>query len=71
MEKYAADIIRNAQALGSALDTAGVPVEAKEFGFIAEPPDCDQRFFVWTRKEIARRLAESNIICNYNMLPGD
>ena len=70
-KNYAADIIRNAQALGSALDTAGVPVEAKEFGFTQSHQIAINVSSFGPGKEIARRLAESNIICNYNMLPGD
>ncbi|MEC7166071.1 MAG: glycine hydroxymethyltransferase, partial [SAR324 cluster bacterium] len=70
-KNYAADIIRNAQALGSALDTAGVPVEAKEFGFTQSHQIAINVSSFGPGKEIARLLAESNIICNYNMLPGD
>ena len=70
-KNYATDIIRNAQALGSALDTAGVPVEAKEFGFTQSHQIAINVSSFGPGKEIARRLAESNIICNYNMLPGD
>jgi glycine hydroxymethyltransferase len=68
---YAAQIVRNAQALGRSLDELGTPVEAREFGYT-----CSHQIAVnvaaWGGGvEVARRLEANDIIVNYNMLPGD
>lgn len=68
---YATATVRNAQALGKALDEAGISVEAKEFGFTQSHQLALNVSSFGPGKDIARRLAQSNIICNYNMLPGD
>ena len=68
---YAEQTISNAKALGRALDEEGVDVEAKEFGFTESHQLAVRVTRFGEAKTIARQLAEQNIICNYNQLPGD
>ncbi|MGK5092273.1 serine hydroxymethyltransferase [Deltaproteobacteria bacterium TL4] len=68
---YAAQIVANAQALGKAFDEEGVKVEAKEFGFTKSHQIALNVSSYGAAIAIAQKLAESNIIVNYNMLPGD
>ena len=68
---YAKQTIENAKALGQALEDAGVDVEAKEFGFTESHQLAVRVSRFGEAKKIARHLAEQNIICNYNQLPGD
>jgi glycine hydroxymethyltransferase len=68
---YASQIVRNARALGAALDAAGVPVEAKEFGFTKSHQIAVNVSGFGAGVTAARRLEDENIIVNYNMLPGD
>ena len=68
---YAKQTIENAKALGQALEDAGVDVEAKEFGFTESHQLAVSVSRFGEAKKIARHLAEQNIICNYNQLPGD
>ncbi len=69
--EYAAQIVRNAQALGQSLDELGTPVEAREFGYTRShmiAVDVSQ----WGGGvEVAKRLEANDIIVNYNMVPGD
>ena len=68
---YAAQIVANAKALGKALFDCGVAVEAKEFGFTQSHQIAVNVTQFGKAKDLAQRLAENNIIVNYNMLPGD
>ncbi|MBF0279807.1 MAG: serine hydroxymethyltransferase [SAR324 cluster bacterium] len=68
---YAAQTVRNAKALGKALDLEGVAVEAKEFGFTESHQIAVNVSSMGAAKDLARNLAQNNIILNYNMLPGD
>jgi glycine hydroxymethyltransferase len=68
---YAAQIVRNAQALGRALDELGTPVEAREFGYTRSHMIAVNVAQWGGGVEVAKRLEESDIILNYNMLPGD
>jgi glycine hydroxymethyltransferase len=68
---YAKQTIENAKTLGLALEDAGVNVEAKEFGFTESHQLAVRVSSFGEAKKIARNLAEQNIICNYNQLPGD
>ena len=70
-QTYAQQTVQNAQALGKALVEEGIAVEAKEFGFTQSHQIAINVAAFAPGKEIARRLADNNIICNYNMLPGD
>ncbi|MBF0351406.1 MAG: serine hydroxymethyltransferase [SAR324 cluster bacterium] len=68
---YASQIVKNAKALGAALDLEGVHVEAKEFGFTQSHQIALNVTKYGAAIEIAQKLADNNIIVNYNMLPGD
>jgi glycine hydroxymethyltransferase len=68
---YAAQIVRNAQALGRALDELGTPVEARDFGYTRSHMIAVNVAQWGGGVEVAKRLEESDIILNYNMLPGD
>ncbi|WP_052888635.1 serine hydroxymethyltransferase [Thermogemmatispora carboxidivorans] len=69
--EYAAQIVRNAQALGQALDELGTPVEAREFGYTRSHMIAVNVAAWGGGVEVARRLEANDIIVNYNMLPGD
>lgn len=69
--EYAAQIVRNAQALGRSLDELGTPVEAREFGYTQSHMIAVNVAQWGGGVEVARRLESSDIILNYNMLPGD
>jgi len=68
---YATQTVANAKALGQALSEEGVDVEAKDFGFTQTHQIALNVTQYGTAIDIAQKLAESNIIVNYNMLPGD
>ena len=68
---YAMQIVDNARALGQACFDEGISVEGKEFGFTESHQIAVNVSNFGSGKEIARRLADNNIIVNYNMLPGD
>jgi glycine hydroxymethyltransferase len=68
---YASQIVRNARALGTALNASSVPVEAKEFGFTKSHQIAVNVAGFGGGVAAARRLEDENIIVNYNMLPGD
>ncbi len=68
---YAAQVVRNARALGRSLDELGTPVEARDFGY-TQSHMIAVNVSQWDGGvEVARRLEASDIIVNYNMLPGD
>ncbi len=68
---YAAQIVRNAQALGRSLDELGTPVEARDFGY-TQSHQIAVNVAEWGGGvEVAKRLEANDIIVNYNMLPGD
>ncbi|HLG75939.1 MAG TPA: serine hydroxymethyltransferase [Ktedonobacteraceae bacterium] len=69
--EYAAQIVRNAQALGRSLDELGTPVEAREFGYTRSHMIAVNVAQWGGGVEVARRLEANDIILNYNMLPGD
>lgn len=68
---YAAQIVRNAQALGRSLDELGTPVEARDFGYTRSHQIAVNVAAWGGGVEVARRLEANDIIVNYNMLPGD
>jgi glycine hydroxymethyltransferase len=68
---YAAQIVRNAQALGRHLDELGTPVEARDFGYTQSHTIAVNVAQWGGGVEVAKRLEENDIILNYNMLPGD
>lgn len=69
--EYAAQIVRNAQALGYSLDELGTPVEAREFGYTKSHMIAVNVAQWGGGVEVAKRLEANDIIVNYNMLPGD
>jgi glycine hydroxymethyltransferase len=69
--EYAAQIVKNAQALGRSLDELGVPVEARDFGYTRSHMIAVNVANWGGGVEVAKRLEENDIIVNYNMLPGD
>src|SRR5438105_584482 len=69
--QYAAQIVRNAQALGRSLDELGTPVEARESGYTRSHMIAVNVAQWGGGVAVAERLEESDIILNYNMLPGD
>jgi glycine hydroxymethyltransferase len=69
--KYARATIANAQAFARALDEAGVPVEARDFGYTQSHQVAVNVADFGGGVEAAKRLEAMNIICNYNLLPGD
>ncbi len=68
---YAAQICRNAVALAKALEAGGVPVEAKEFGYTRSHQIAVNVSAFGGGVKAALALEANDIICNYNMLPGD
>jgi len=68
---YAAQIVRNAQALGQSLDELGTPVEAREFGYTKSHMIAVNVAQWGGGVEVAKRLEANDIIVNYNMVPGD
>lgn len=68
---YAKQIIKNAQALGKALTSCGIHVEAQEFGFTASHQIAVNVANIEGGLQAAIALEKNDIICNYNMLPGD
>src|SRR5437660_3783246 len=69
--EYAAQIVRNAQALGQSLDELGTPVEARDFGYTSSHMIAVNVAQWGGGVEVAKRLEANDIILNYNMLPGD
>ena len=68
---YAAQICRNAVALAQALEACGVPVEAKEFGYTRSHQIAVNVAAFGGGVKAALALEANDVICNYNMLPGD
>lgn len=68
---YAKQIIKNAKALGAALDACGIHVEAKEFGYTMSHQIAVNVSDIAGGLKAAIDLEKNDIICNYNMLPGD
>src|SRR3989449_834960 len=68
---YMAQIVRNARALGAALAGRGIPVLGAHKGYTAtHQVIADVRQF-GGGLEVARRLAQANIITNKNLIPAD
>jgi glycine hydroxymethyltransferase len=69
--RYMAEIVRNAQRLGAALDRRGITVLAAHKGYTqTHQIILDVRRF-GGGLEVAQRLARANIITNKNLIPGD
>ena len=68
---YMAQIVRNAQALGAALTSRGIPVLGAHKGYTTtHQVIADVRQF-GGELEVAQRLARANIITNKNLIPSD
>jgi glycine hydroxymethyltransferase len=68
---YAAQIVRNAQALGQALEDDGIGVEARDFGYTQSHQIAVNVSTYGGGVIVAQRLEANDIIVNYNMLPWD
>ena len=69
--RYAAQVVANAQALGRALDDAGIGVEAREFGYTRSHQIAVNVAAHGGGVAAALRLEANDIIVNYNLLPTD
>jgi glycine hydroxymethyltransferase len=68
---YAAQIVRNAQALGQALEDEGIAVEAGDFGYTQSHQIAVNVSTYGGGVAVAQRLEANDVIVNYNMLPWD
>ena len=68
---YAGQICRNAVALAKAMEASGIPVEAREFGYTRSHQIAVNVASFGGGVKAALALEANDIICNYNMLPGD
>lgn len=69
--EYMAQIVRNAQTLGAALDQRGIPMLGAHKGYTTtHQVIADVRQF-GGGLEVAQRLARANIITNKNLIPAD
>ncbi len=70
-QRYMAQIVRNAQALGAALQRKGIPMLGSHKGFTqTHQTIADVRQF-GGGLAVAQRLARANIITNKNLIPSD
>ena len=70
-EVYMAQIVKNSQALGRALEERGIPVLAAQRGYTrTHQVIADVKQF-GGGLDVAHKLAEANIIANKNLIPGD
>ena len=70
-QAYAAQVVANAQALGRALDDAGIGVEARDFGYTRSHQIAVNVAAHGGGVAVALRLEANDIIVNYNLLPTD
>ncbi len=68
---YAAQICKNALALAKAMEACGVPVVAREFGYTRSHQIAVNVSAFGGGVKAALALEANDVICNYNMLPGD
>ena len=68
---YMAQIVKNAQALGRALDERGIPMLAARRGYTRTHQVIANVKQFGGGLEVAHRLAEANLITNKNLIPGD
>lgn len=68
---YMAQIVKNAQALGKALDERGIPVLMAHRGYTQTHQVIADVSKFGGGLEVAHQLAEANIITNKNLIPGD
>ena len=68
---YMAQIVKNAQALGKALDERGIPVLCANRGYTRSHQVIARVREFGGGLDVAHRLAEANIITNKNLVPED
>ncbi len=68
---YAEQICRNAVALAKSMEASGIPVEAREFGYTRSHQIAVNVASFGGGVKAALALEANDVICNYNMLPGD
>ncbi len=68
---YTTQIVRNAKALGQALEDAGVAVEARDFGYTESHQIAVNVSAYGSGVTVAQQLEANDMIVNYNMLPPD
>ena len=68
---YAAQVVRNAQALGQALHERGFDVLAPNLGFTRSHTIAVRVATEGGGEAVSRRLSQAGIITNKNLLPGD
>jgi len=70
-EAYAAQVVKNAKAFGKALDQRGFKVDAQKFGYTESHQIAVNVKELGGGSEVAKKLEQNNIICNFNLLPSD
>ena len=70
-EAYAKQTIKNAQALGQALYERGFDVLCEDLGFTQSHQVAVNLSKIRSASDIAKDLADNNVILNKNLLPGD
>jgi glycine hydroxymethyltransferase len=68
---YMAQIVKNAQALGKALEERGIRVLASQRGYTTTHQVIADVKAFGGGLDVAHKLAEANIITNKNLIPGD
>ena len=70
-EAYAKQTIKNAQALGQAMYELGFDVLCEDLGFTQSHQIAVDLSSIRSASDIAKELADNNVILNKNLLPGD
>ena len=70
-QDYAKQIIKNAQALGQAMYERGFDVLCEDLGFTKSHQIGVDLTNIRSASDVARELADNNVILNKNLLPGD
>ncbi|MCB0223768.1 MAG: serine hydroxymethyltransferase, partial [Anaerolineae bacterium] len=70
-QRYMAQIVKNSQALGRALDERGISMLGADRGYSQTHQVIANVKPFGGGLEVAHRLAEANIITNKNLIPGD
>src|SRR5690348_2797127 len=70
-KEYMAQIVRNAQTLGAALDRRGIPVLGAHKGYTTTHQVIADVRQYGGGLQVAQRLAKANIITNKNLIPAD
>ncbi|MEM7115734.1 MAG: aminotransferase class I/II-fold pyridoxal phosphate-dependent enzyme [Chloroflexota bacterium] len=68
---YMAQIVKNSQALGKALEERGIPVLAADRGYSKTHQVIANVREFGGGLDVAHKLAEANLITNKNLIPGD